>query len=134
MRDIEVVAAILIQDKRVFCAQRSNKGENASKWEFPGGKIETGESLEVALKREIQEELGVGIAVGNYLMTTHYQSNEFSLTMHVFWGTIIAGSIILNEHDAACWLTPDELDPLDWAPADLPVVKRVKETLGCLSK
>lgn len=127
MRKIEVVAAILTHQNRVFCAQRPNKGETALKWEFPGGKIEPGENPETALTREIFEELGVRIAIGNYLMTVAHRYLEFDLTMHVYWARILSGSIYLHEHLASNWLDSEELDSLDWAPADLPIVTKILE-------
>lgn len=123
MGNIEVVAALIITEGRVFAAQRKAGGETGLKWEFPGGKIELGETRQTALAREIQEELGVRVKVGDYIMTSEYQYQTFSLAMHCFLCTIETGLIQLHEHLDCRWLGADELDSVDWAPADLPVVQ-----------
>ena len=94
-------------------------------WEFPGGKIEPGESREVALKREIQEELGVDIAIENLLCTTVYDYPSFHLTMHWYLCSIEAGEIVLREHKSARWLRPEELGSVEWLPADKDVISRL---------
>jgi len=124
MKKIEVVAAILHRDGAYFATQRGY-GEFEGMWEFPGGKIEPGESREVALKREIQEELGVDIAIENILCTTEYDYPSFHLTMHCYLCSIASGEIELREHKSARWLRPEELGNVEWLPADKDVISRL---------
>ena len=124
MRVIEVVAAILQRDGACFATQRGY-GEFEGIWEFPGGKIEPGESSEDALKREIQEELGVDIAIENILCTTEYDYPSFHLTMHCYLCSIASGEIELREHKSARWLRPEELGSVEWLPADKDVISRL---------
>ena len=125
MKKIEVVAAILHRDGAYFATQRGY-GEFEGMWEFPGGKIEPGESCEVALKREIMEELGVDIAIENLLCTTEYDYPSFHLTMHCYLCSIASGDIELREHKSALWLTSDRLDDVAWLPADKEVIDKLK--------
>ena len=125
MKVIEVVAAILHRDGAYFATQRGY-GEFEGMWEFPGGKIEPGESREVALKREIQEELGVDIAIENLLCTTEYDYPSFHLTMHCYLCSIASGEIELREHKSALWLTSDKLEDVAWLPADKEVIDKLK--------
>ena len=129
MKHFEVVASVFIKDNRVFCAQRKDAGETAKKWEFPGGKIEAGETHQQALVREISEELSTKISVGNFITTVNHQYNTFAITMHAYQCTILEGTLTLSEHLDSRWLSQEELDHVDWAPADLPIVKRVRELL-----
>ena len=124
MKKIEVVAAILHRDGAYFATQRGY-GEFEGMWEFPGGKIEPGESREVALKREIQEELGVDIAIENLLYTTEYDYPSFHLTMHCYLCSIASGEIELREHKSARWLRPEEFGSVEWLPADKDVISRL---------
>ena len=124
MKKIEVVAAILHRDGAYFATQRGY-GEFEGMWEFPGGKIEPGESREVALKREIQEELGVDIAIENLLCTTEYDYPSFHLTMHCYLCSVASGDIELREHKSARWLTAETLDSVEWLPADKDVISRL---------
>ena len=125
MKHIEVVAAVIYKDGEIFATQRGY-GEFEGLWEFPGGKIEPGESCEVALVREIQEELGVDIEVGDLICTTEYDYPSFHLTMHCFLCNIASGEIELREHKSARWLTKESLNDVDWLPADLEVIEKVK--------
>jgi|SRR5690554_318239 len=129
MKKIEVVAAIFIKDNKVFCAQRANKGPLALKWEFPGGKIEKNESKEEALVREIKEELLTEIKVDKYFMTVNHQYETFFITMHAFICNINSGKLTLKEHVKSCWLDKNQLLTLDWAEADIPLVKKLIEIL-----
>lgn len=129
MKHFEVVAAILIDSNRVFCAQRKDAGEVAKKWEFPGGKIEMGENHQQALSREIAEELSVEIAVGDFVATVYHEYSTFAITMHAYLATVLFGELTLSEHLDSRWLSREELTSVDWAPADLPIVERVKELL-----
>lgn len=130
MKHLEVVAVILIKNNRVFCTQRKDFGEVAKKWEFPGGKIELGETNQQALAREIYEELNTRISVGDLITTVNYQYNTFFITMHAYLGIIIEGSLTLSEHLDSKWLSIEELSSVDWAPADLPIVDKVKGLLS----
>ena len=127
MKKIEVVAAILYRDGAYFATQRGY-GEFEGMWEFPGGKIEPGESPDVALKREIQEELGIDITIEELLCTTEYDYPSFHLTMHCYLCGIESGEIELREHKSACWLTAETLDNVKWLPADKEVVETLKQT------
>ena len=118
MKHIEVVAAIIRRGNEIFATQRGY-GEFKDWWEFPGGKIEPGESLQQALVREIREELDATIEVGELLQTVEWDYPTFHLTMHCYWCSILSGSLELKEHEAAKWLAPDELDSVNWLPADL---------------
>ena len=124
MKKIEVVAAILHRDGAYFATQ-CGYGEFEGMWEFPGGKIEPGESPEVALKREIQEELGVDIIIENLLCTTEYDYTSFHLTMHCYLCSVKSGDIELREHKSACWLRPEELGSVEWLPADKDVISQL---------
>lgn len=127
MKRIEVVAAIIHDEEgRVFATQRGY-GDWQDFWEFPGGKMEPGESPEDALKREIWEELETRIVIEHMVWTVEYDYPAFHLTMHCFWCRIESGDLTLKEHEAAKWLNRDELDSLDWLPADREVVKWIIE-------
>ena len=117
MKTIEVVAAIIIKDGQVFATQRGY-GEFQGWWEFPGGKMEAGESPQLALKREIREELDADIEVKELLETVEWDYPNFHLTMHCFICSLISESLHLNEHEAATWLTIDTLRSVKWLPAD----------------
>ena len=124
MKVIEVVAAIIYKDGAYFTTQRGY-GEFEGMWEFPGGKIEPGESSEDALKREIQEELGVDIVIEDLICTTEYDYPSFHLTMHSYLCRVEAGEIVLREHKSARWLTPAEMGSVEWLPADKDVISRL---------
>lgn len=131
MKQIEVVAAIIHDDEgRIFATQRGY-GDYKDGWEFPGGKIEQGETPEEALKREIWEELETKIVVERLIQTVDYDYPAFHLTMHCFWCHIGSGSLTLKEHEAARWLKPEELDSVDWLPADRIVVRGRRLKKGC---
>ena len=124
MKQIEVVAAIIQREGAYFATQRGY-GEFDGMWEFPGGKIEPGESSENALKREIQEELGVDIVIEDLICTTEYDYPSFHLTMHCYLCRVEAGEIELREHKSARWLRPEELGSVEWLPADNDVISRL---------
>ena len=127
MKQIEVVAAIICdKDHRVFATQRGY-GEWKGWWEFPGGKINEGETREEALRREIREELSAEIAVGAWLTTVEYDYPEFHLTMHCFICELLSEEIVLKEHEDARWLKEEELDTVDWLPADVGVIGKIFE-------
>ena len=124
MKTIEVAAAIIVKDNRIFATQRGY-GEFKDGWEFPGGKIEPGESAQEALVREIREELDVDIRVGKLLETVEYDYPEFHLTMHCFICELLSEEIVLKEHEAARWLKKEELDSVGWLPADVGVIGKI---------
>ena len=127
-KTIEVVAAVIFREGKVLCVQRpENEREYISlKWEFPGGKVEVGESREEALVREIAEELVVEIHELQYLTTVEHSYPDFHLTMHTYTCALKAGEVELREHLGLKWLAVEELDQLDWAAADVPVVNLLK--------
>ncbi len=125
MKTIEVVAAVIRDGDRVLATQRGY-GEFEGMWEFPGGKIEPGESHTVALKREIREELAVDVAVGERICTVEYDYPNFHLTMHCYFCSIVNGVVELLEHKSARWLAHDELDSVEWLPADVSVVNSLR--------
>lgn len=125
MRTIKVVAAIIIHGDKIFATQRGY-GDFKGGWEFPGGKIEEGETPQEALRREIHEELEVEIEVGELLDTVEYDYPNFHLSMDCFICSIKSGELVLKEHEAAKWLTKEALDSVEWLPADLDVVEELK--------
>ncbi len=128
MKTVKVVAAIMRSGDRVFATQRGY-GEFKDGWEFPGGKVEHGETPEDALIREIKEELDVEISVGERLGCIEYDYPSFHLSMDCFWARIRSGDLLLKEHEAARWLSREELDSVDWLPADLELIEKIKADL-----
>ena len=126
MKQIEVVAAIIRKGDKIFTTQRGY-GEWKDWWEFPGGKMEAGGTPEEALIREIREELSTEISVDEFLCTVEYDYPHFSLTMHSYLCSLLTEALHLNEHEAARWLSKDELDSVKWLPADLEVVEKMKK-------
>jgi 8-oxo-dGTP diphosphatase len=125
MKQIEVVAAIIRKEDKIFATQRGY-GEWKDWWEFPGGKIEAGETPEEALKREIQEELSTEISVDKFLCTVEYDYPAYHLTMHCYLCSLLTEALHLNEHEAAKWLTMEELNSVKWLPADMEVVEKME--------
>ncbi len=133
MKQIEVVAAIIHDGKgRIFATQRGY-GDYKDGWEFPGGKMEAGETPEEALRREIWEELETRICVEQLVETVEWDYPQFHLTMHCFWCSVESGELTLKEHEAAKWLTKEQLDSVDWLPADRKVVERINWARGQVS-
>ena len=127
MKQIEVVAAIIHDaEGRIFATQRGY-GEWKDYWEFPGGKVEPGETPEEALKREIREELSAEISVDEFLCTVEYDYPSFHLTMHCYLCSLLTEVLHLNEHEAARWLSKDELESVEWLPADWQIIGLLKE-------
>ena len=126
MKVIRVVAAIIMDQGKIFATQRGY-GEFKDGWEFPGGKIESNETPQEALVREIKEELDTEIEVGTLLDTVEYDYPNFHLSMDCFICNIKSGNLVLKEHEAAKWLTKDTLDSVDWLPADLGLIEKLKE-------
>ena len=131
-KHIVVVAAIIVHDGRIFATQRGY-GEWKDWWEFPGGKIEHGETPEDALKREIREELATEIEMDELFTTVEYDYPKFHLTMHCYLCTIVNGELSLLEHEDARWLAMDELDSVKWLPADKDVIEKYYCPLNILS-
>lgn len=129
MKSIEVVAAIIQDGDRIFATQRGY-GDFKDWWEFPGGKMEAGETPEQALVREIREELSADIKVGKLLHTVEWDYPQFHLTMHCFMCSLVADAMHLNEHEAAKWLTADTLSSVKWLPADLVLIPLIKKELA----
>ena len=128
MKTIEVVAAIIIKDGKVFATQRGY-GEFKGWWEFPGGKIESGECPQEALIREIREELDAEISVDQLIDIIEWDYPTFHLTMYCYICTLNSGSIHLNEHEAAIWLSRENLSALKWLPADKLLIEKITELL-----
>ena len=128
MKTIEVVAAIIHQDGKILATQRGY-GDFKDGWEFPGGKIESGETAREAIIREIQEELAVTIKPERLLTTVECDYPKFHLTMHCFLASVREGHLSLLEHEAMKWLSKDELDSVSWLPADIEVVQKIKESV-----
>ena len=130
MKTVKVVAAVITVcndngEKIIFATQRGY-GEFKDGWEFPGGKVEPGETPQDALKREIMEELETEIKVGDLIETIEYDYPTFHLSMDCFWAEIVKGDLVLREHEAAKWLTKEQLGSVDWLPADLELVEKVR--------
>lgn len=130
MKTIRVVAAVIKAVNKngepvIFATQRGY-GEFKDGWEFPGGKIEEGESSKQALKREIAEELDTEILVGDLIDTIEYDYPTFHLSMDCFWSELVSGEFVLKEHEAARWLTKEELDSVEWLPADVTLLDRIR--------
>lgn len=123
-----IAAAIIAKDGKILAAQRSYGMKD--KWEFPGGKIEEGETPQEALGREILEELDTKVAVGEMIDTIEYDYPTFHLSMDCFWCAIVEGDLVLKEHEAAKWLHADELGSVDWLPADITLVDQIAEAIS----
>lgn len=132
MKTIRVVAAVIcdsVNNKRKIFATARGYGEYQGWWEFPGGKIEAGETPQQALVREIREELTVEIEVGDLIRTIEYDYPDFHLSMDCFWTTVVSGQFELKEAEDAKWLTPDEIDTVKWLPADRELIGCIKESI-----
>lgn len=127
MKNVNVSAAVIYRANNILCVQRREnlKAYISLKWELPGGKVEEGEQFQEALVREIREELSVDIEISEFFMTVEHTYPDFHLVMHVYKCHLIEGEVILNEHAAMKWLKVEELDELDWAEADVPIIKRL---------
>lgn len=124
MKTIKVVAAVIRDTDRIFATQRGY-GDYKGWWEFPGGKIEAGETPQEALEREIREEFDTIIEVGDFIQTVEYDYPQFHLSMDCFWSTVKDGNLVLKEHEAAKWLTAEDIKSVKWLPADLLILDAV---------
>ena len=129
MKTIKVVAAVIKRNNKIFVTQRGY-GEFKDGWEFPGGKVEKGETKEEALIREIKEELDTVIKVDSYLDTIEYDYPDFHLSMDCFVCSIVEGHLVLKEHEDSKWIKKEEIDTLNWLPADLVIIDKEKEMMG----
>jgi 8-oxo-dGTP diphosphatase len=129
-KQIDVVGAVIVRAGLVFCAQRGPGGALAGKWEFPGGKLELGESAPEALRREIREELNCEVQVGEQLTVTSYEYEFGTVNLTTFYCELVDGEPTLSEHEASLWLEPADLDSLDWAAADIPAVRLAQRGLS----
>lgn len=127
MKYINVVAGVIYDGDKILITKRSG-GEFDGMWEFPGGKIESGETHREALERELMEELSIGASMEQYLMTLTHQYETFHLTMHLYWTKIVSGTLTLNEHSDFKWISKEELEGVNWVPADVVVVERIIES------
>lgn len=125
MKTVKVVAAVIRKDNKIFATQRGY-GDFKGGWEFPGGKVEDGETPEQALVREIKEELATDIEVGDFIADIEYDYPTFHLSMNCFWATIKDGNLTLLEHEAAKWLDADSIYSVDWLPADEMIIPDLK--------
>ena len=129
LKTVRVAAAVIRDGDRVFATQRGY-GPYQGYWEFPGGKLEPGETPQQALAREIREELDTFVEVGALLAAVEYDYPDFRLSMDCFWAAVVEGALTLREHEAARWLGPDELDAVAWLPADRIVAERIRAALS----
>ncbi len=129
LKVVHVVAAVIENNGKVFATQRGY-GEFKDGWEFPGGKIEAGETPQEALKREIKEELDTEIAVHDWIATVEYDYPTFHLSMACYWCEVVSGDLVLREHEAAKWLSKEELSSVDWLPADVVLVNTIQKQLS----
>lgn len=128
MKTIKVVAAVIRDGDKIFATQRGY-GDLKGGWEFPGGKIEEGETPQEALKREIMEELDTEIEVGELIDTIEYDYPEFHLSMGCYWCSVVSGNLVLKEHEAARWLTKGQLRSMEWLPADIRLIDTIQRKL-----
>lgn len=128
MKTVKVVAAVIRDGDKIFATARGY-GDMKGGWEFPGGKIEPGETSQEALEREIMEELDTKIAVGEWIDTIEYDYPNFHLSMDCFWCSIVKGDLTLKEAESARWLTKEELDSVAWLPADITLIGKLREQL-----
>ena len=124
---VKVVGAVIEKDEKILCAQRNGKKSLPNMWEFPGGKIEDGELPEAALKRELIEEMDCEINVLDKIVTTVYEYDFATIELTTYYAEMVSDSIVLREHQDMKWLSRDELDSVEWAPADIEAIEKIKK-------
>lgn len=124
------MGAVIVRDGTILCTQRGSASQLAGAWEFPGGKVEAGETPRAALQREIAEELGCEVMVGSEVTTSRHEYDFGAVTLTTFYCELVKGTPALTEHQALRWLDPDDLQTLTWAPADAPAVARIRSDFG----
>ena len=124
---VKVVGAVIEKDEKILCAQRNGKKSLPNMWEFPGGKIEDGELPEAALKRELMEEMDCEINVLDKIVTTVYEYDFATIELTTYYAEMVSDSIVLREHQDMKWLSRDELDSVEWAPADIEAIEKIKK-------
>ena len=124
---VKVVGAVIEKDEKILCAQRNGKKSLPNMWEFPGGKIEDGELPEAALKRELLEEMDCEINVLDKIVTTVYEYDFATIELTTYYAEMVSDSIVLREHQDMKWLSRDELDSVEWAPADIEAIEKIKK-------
>lgn len=129
MKTVKVVAAVIRSKDRIFATARGY-GDFKGQWEFPGGRIESGETPQQALKREIKEELDTEIAVGELIGTIEYDYPTFHLSMDCFWCSVISGELVLKEAQDACWLTKEQFYDVKWLPADIEIIDTIEKQMA----
>ena len=136
MKTVKVVAAVIKvlnqEGEPIIFATQRGYGDFKGGWEFPGGKIEEGETSEQALKREIMEELDTEISVGELIDTIEYDYPQFHLSMDCFWCEIVSGNLVLKEHEAARWLTKKQLNDVKWLPADVTLIEKIGKEINLI--
>ena len=136
MKTVKVVAAVIKalnqEGESIIFATQRGYGDFKGGWEFPGGKIEEGETSEQALKREIMEELDTEISVGELIDTIEYDYPQFHLSMDCFWCEIVSGNLVLKEHEAARWLTKKQLNDVKWLPADVTLIEKIGKEINLI--
>lgn len=130
VKTIEVVGAVIIQDGRIFAAKRGKGKSMAGFWEFPGGRIEPGESPQAALARELKEELRIEAEVGEFVVTTRHDTGDVVVELSTYICELVSGTPILTEHEEVRWVAANKLSDLTWAPADIPTVELLTERFG----
>lgn len=128
MKTVRVAAGVIRENDRIFATQRGY-GKFKDGWEFPGGKIEEGETPQQALAREIEEELDTKVAVGELIENIEYDYPDFHLSMNCFWCTVLSGDLVLKEHEDAKWLAKEELKSVDWLPADISLIETIAASM-----